>query len=142
MKLALRSTPSDEGSLLHRIGAALVRWRLCSQWCHGGIVIGGVLYQSNAKHGLHSTPDWEPHKWLLIELGGRREQQVLAGFDWRKGAPYDWLGVLGFALPFKGKRRALYCFEWCALAIGAPFAKWQTPEKLLAHVVCERETHP
>ena len=33
------------------------------------------------------------------------------------------------------KRHALYCFEWCALALGAPPARWMTPEKLLAHVV-------
>ena len=138
MKLALRSTPSSSGNWLHRACAAITRWRLCSQWCHGAIAVGDLLLQANFKKGLHATTDWEPSKWTLIDLGPGRDAQVLEQFDRRMGAPYDWLGVLGFALPcVRGRRRALYCFEWCALALGARPSRLMTPEKLLAHVVAK-----
>ena len=134
MKLALRSTPATATRWL-RFCAWLTRARLCSQWCHGAVVIDGVLYQSNTQHGLHCTSDWNPENWTLIDAGTGRDDKALALFEARAGAPYDWLGVLGFALPIRGERGKLYCFEWCAIAIGAPPARWQTPERLLAAVV-------
>ena len=134
MKLALRSTPATPTRWL-RFCAWVTRARLCSQWCHGAIVIGETLYQSNTAHGLHGTTDWTPAHWTLIDLGPERDKRALAIFEAREGAPYDWLGVLGFALPVRGERGKLYCFEWCALALGAPRARWQTPERLLAHIL-------
>ncbi len=47
------------------------------------------------------------------------------------GARYDYLGVLGFGLPVRGDADRLYCFEWCALAMGVEHQRWMTPEKLL-----------
>ncbi|MDR0275940.1 MAG: hypothetical protein LBI48_11505 [Burkholderiaceae bacterium] len=138
MKLALRAAASSSGSWLDRLFAAVTRWRLCSQWCHAGIVVGDLLIQANAQRGLHGTWDWEPLKWRLIDLGPGRDRLALALFDAHMGAAYDWPGVLGFVLPWvRGKRRKLYCFEWCALALGAPPARWQTPERLLAHIVTQ-----
>ena len=139
MKLALRSTPSASGNWLARAAAAVTRWRLCSQYCHGGIVIGDRLLHATSKDGLHATTDWEPAKWTLIDLGHLRDATALSLFDRRIGAPYDWLGVFGFALPWvRGRRHALYCFEWCALALGAKPARWMTPERLLAHIAARR----
>ena len=134
MKLALRSTASTPTRWL-RFCAWVTRVRLCSQWCHGAIVMDGVLYQSNTRHGLHSTTDWNPENWTLIDLGACRDQKAMALFQAREGAPYDWLGVLGFALPVRGDRHKMYCFEWCALAMGAKPARWQTPERLLSHIL-------
>jgi len=136
MKLVLRSTPSSTGNWLHRLGAALVRWRLCSQFCHGGVVVDNKLLQSNAARGLYAPVNWDPSKWTVIDLGTQRDNEALALFEQRKGAPYDWLGVLGFALPWvRGKSDAMYCFEWCAIAMGVPSERWMTPEKLLVHIV-------
>jgi hypothetical protein len=138
MKLALRATASDSGTWWDRLTSKVIRWRLCSQWCHAGIVIGDLLIQCNPEHGLHATMDWEPGKWTLINLGAARDSDALALFDARIGAKYDWLGVLGFALPgLHGSRHALYCFEWCGLAINARHARWMTPERLLARIVIE-----
>lgn len=136
MMLALRATASDSGTWWDRVIASVVRWRLASAWCHGGIVIGDVLYQCNPEHGLHATTDWTPSKWDLIYLGDSRDAAALALFAQRAGAPYDWPGILGFALPWvRGDLLALYCFEWCGLAMGAPAERWMTPERLLAHIV-------
>lgn len=136
MQLALRATPADGATLAQRAFAALTRWRLCSQWCHGGIVIGGTLYQANAAHGLHAAPSFSPEKWTLIELGDQHDARALELFMCRKGAGYDYLGVLGFGLPgIEGSDERLYCFEWCAMAMQIPAARWMTPERLLACAV-------
>jgi hypothetical protein len=140
MKLVLRSTASSNATWFDRLFARLTRWRLCSQWCHGAIVIGDTLYQSNAKNGLHATTDFEPAKWTLIDLGPDGDKGALNKFAHFVDAPYDWLGVLGFVIPWlPGQRWRMYCFEWCALAMGAPRARWQTPERLLAHIVDKGE---
>ena len=138
MKLALRSTASDSATRWQRLQAAVIRWRLCSQWCHGAVVVGDQLLQSTPANGLCSTTSFDPSKWTLIDLGTAGDAQALTLFASRKGAPYDWLGVLGFALPWvSGKKNSLYCFEWCALAIGAPAQRWMTPERLLAHIATQ-----
>lgn len=40
MKLALRRTAAENATWVQRQFAALTRWRLCSVYCHAGIVIG------------------------------------------------------------------------------------------------------
>ncbi|MFV0680314.1 hypothetical protein [Ottowia sp.] len=133
----MRATPSASATRPQRWFSALTRWRLCSQWCHGGVVLDGDLLHSNRAHGLHRVPaaDWEPHKWHLIDLGSARDAQVATLFDVWEGTAYDVLGVLGFALPIGGDQHRLYCFEWCALAMGIPHAQWMTPERLLLHAL-------
>ena len=129
MKLALRRTAAESATLPQRVFADMTRWRLCSLWCHGGIVIGDRLYQVNAAHGLHES-DYTPERWDLFDVGGD-DAVVLELFDALAGARYDYLGVLGFGLPVRGDADRLYCFEWCALAMGVEPQRWMTPEKLL-----------
>ncbi len=51
MKLALRRTAAENATWVQRQFAALTRWRLCSVYCHAGIVIGERMYQVNAAFG-------------------------------------------------------------------------------------------
>ena len=130
MKLALRRTAAENATLPQRVFADMTRWRLCSLWCHGGIVIGDRMYQANAKYGLHDC-DFTPERWDLFDLGDERDAAALALFSELEGDKYDYLGVLGFGLPVRGDADRLYCFEWCALAMGVEPQRWMTPEKLL-----------
>lgn len=135
MKLALRRTAASDAKWFQRFFAWLTKVRLVSVYCHGGIVIGDTLYQANAKHGLH-TSEYNPDHWDLFELGSERVIQTLNLFRFLKGSKYDYLGVLGFGIPgIRGNNRKLYCFEWCAMAMGIPHENWMTPEKLLLGVV-------
>lgn len=65
--LALRRTAADSATWWQRIFAWATRVRLVSDYCHGGIVIDGMLYQVNAAHGLHRT-DFDPAKWDLYPV--------------------------------------------------------------------------
>jgi hypothetical protein len=137
MMLALRATAAGGATRWQRFQSALIRWRLCSQWCHGGIVVAGWLVQSTPERGLHATSEWSPENWTLIDLGSERDKSAWKLLGQSIGTPYDWLGVLGFAVPVLASASVdrLYCFAWCALAMGMPPARWMTPERLLFHTL-------
>lgn len=137
MRLALKRTPASDATRLERWFAALTRWRLVSRYSHGGIVINGCLYHSSARRG---GLDWEPFDmsnastgWDFVDLGHERDAAALALFGRMRGTPYDYIGLLGFVLPWNfNDHRRMYCFEWCALAMGLPITARITPERLLA----------
>ena len=134
MKLALKRTPASNATLLQRIFAALTRWRLVSQYSHGGIVVNGYLIHATTRHGLTIERFNPAHAgWDLFELGTDRDDEVELLFDALGAVKYDWLSLLAFVLPWRvSDRKRLYCFEWCALAMGLPVAGRITPELLLA----------
>ena len=134
MQLALKSTNASNATCWQRLASWAIKTRLVSQYSHGGIVIDGNLYYSNAQYGLHCVPVgwWEPEKWDIFELGDSGDAFALALYETRKGAKYDWPGLLAFIgadIYTKGK---LYCFEWCWIAMTQPELKIRvTPELLL-----------
>ena len=135
MKLALRADHAAGATAPERAFAALTRWRLASQWCHGGIVIGERLYHVTARGALHST-SYTPDCWHLVDLGEDNDTWALQLFERLQGARYNFAGVLGFGIPgVRGSDARLYCFEWCAMCIGAPPHRWMTPERLLFHAL-------
>lgn len=138
MKLALRAPAATDANAAEKAFAAITRWRLASQWCHGGIVIGDTLYQVNARNGLHSC-GYTPERWWHLDLGSEGEERALDLFRELEGTEYDYLGVLGFGLPVRGDDDRLYCFEWCAMAMGVPHHRWMTPERLLAHITIKHD---
>lgn len=132
MKLALRKTPATGANWLSRVAAWAIKARLVSQYCHGGIVIGDVLYHATAQHGV-TLSTFNPENWDLIDLGTERDstaEQILIDHI---GAGYDWFSLLAFVIPAKftdGKR--WYCFEWCwYLMTGVNPSFRVTPELLI-----------
>jgi hypothetical protein len=131
MKLALKKTPSK--SLFGKIFGQLIKWRLVSTYCHGGIVIGNLVYHCNYDHGLYAS-EFNQDGWEFYDVPAADDAQALKLFEDMQGVKYDWFGILGFILPFKLQRKEkLYCFEWCYLCMtGNPPACRVTPEVLLA----------
>lgn len=138
MMLALRRTAADSATWWQRIFAWATRVRLVSDYCHGGIVIDGLLYQVNAASGLHVT-GYDPEKWDLYDAPGNDADALLLYRLWQH-ARYDYIGLLAFVTPWKlGQASRLYCFEWCALAMGLPITARITPERLLAAATQARQ---
>lgn len=133
MHLAFKRTAASKATFLQRLYCKLIRWRLASEYCHGGIVVNGAMYHVTAVDGLHVS-DYEPEKWQLYDLGSKDDTWLLSLFDSLQGAKYNWLGILDFELPFILRdRRKFYCFEWCFLAMrGNPeTTNMIAPERLL-----------
>jgi hypothetical protein len=133
MKLALRRDAPSGANWMQRFFCWVIRARLVSMYCHGGIVIAGRLYHSTASKGLHCLPpnDWNPEKWDIFEVGGD-DTKALDLFAQYMGAKYDWLGLLTFVGTKSQDSAKMYCFEWCYYAMTGkkPFERI-TPELLL-----------
>lgn len=58
--------------------------------------------------------------WVLVRLPHHDQAAAVQWLASRVGTRYDWLGVLGYVLPFiKQQADRLYCSEACALATRA-----------------------
>lgn len=136
MHLALKRTPASDATRAQRLFAALTRWRLVSRYSHGGIVLDGWLYHSALQHGGLSRERFDmataSDGWDFVDIGPERDRDMLRLFRDCWGTPYDLFGLLAFVLPgHYDDPRSLYCFEWCALAMGIPLRQRMTPELLL-----------
>jgi hypothetical protein len=128
MILALRRDPPSNANLLGRLFSWVIKTRLVSLFCHGGIVIDGVLYHSTLARGPHKMQpgEWSPDKWDLRDVGGD-DAQAIAEFEaactppegwWRKfwwkiTKGYDVFSLLAFVGPGVRVAWLHYCFELC-----------------------------
>ncbi|MEN9885471.1 MAG: Permuted papain-like amidase enzyme YaeF/YiiX, family [Pseudomonadota bacterium] len=133
MLLALRKDPPKGATLWQRFACWIIKVRLVSHFCHGGIVIDGCLYHSTSARGLHvlKPGEWNPDNWHLIEVSADRDAA------WRMwvrhaGAAYDWLSLLAFVGFRVRDSSRLYCFEWCWAAMTGVVPSFRvTPEMLI-----------
>lgn len=133
MKLALRRSAPKDATAWQAFACWVIRARLVSDFCHGGIVIDGELYHATAARGLHKlkADEWEHHKWDLIEVDCD-EERALSLFGSLEGAKYDWVSLLAFVGLNVNNRKKMYCFEWCWLAMAGEIPDGRvTPENLL-----------
>lgn len=133
MQLALRTTAATDATPSQAFFCDVIKARLVSEFCHGGIIINGDLFHANGAHGLHKIPkgEWTPENWVLFDVGGD-DAKALALFEKHEGAHYDFFGLLAFVGLRAGRDDWMYCFEWCWLAMIGEAPKGRvTPEKLL-----------
>lgn len=65
--------------------------------------------------------DFSADRWDFIDLPGEDEEYARRWFNAHVGQPYDLLGNLHFVLfPIAGLRRAWFCSEAAAAALGLP----------------------
>lgn len=134
MKLALRRDASIDATTLQKIACSLVRARLVSSFCHGGIVINNNLYHATSLNGLCKVNEgeWSPSRWDLFDLGCDGDGAALDLFEKNKGMSYDWFSLLAFVGFRAVDTSRVYCFEWSYWAItGTPPMLRVTPEDLI-----------
>lgn len=140
MKLALRKTAPASAKLWQRFACWVIKARLVSGYCHGGIVINGALYHATSTGGLHRLDpgEWTPERWDLIETGLDDTRAKLL-FDQHKGAFYSWFELMAFAgIPASDGDR-FYCFKWCWTAMTGQIPRFRvTPEMLLQLCLLDR----
>jgi len=125
---------ASDATLFQRLANLAIKFRLVSQWGHGGIAINGDLLHSTTSRGLHKLKqgEWSPDKWDFFETD-LNALDVLKRFETRVGTTYDWFSLLAFVIPTARDSTRLYCFEWMWLAATGwnPNLK-VAPETLLA----------
>jgi hypothetical protein len=134
MKLAFRRGAPLNATLWQKFTCWVIKARLVSQYCHGGVVIDGSLYHATAKRGLHvlGPTEWSPKNWDIFEVGGD-DALALKNFAQFKGAKYDWFSLLAFVGLYARDSRRFYCFDWQFFAKTGKMAKNRvTPESLIS----------
>lgn len=147
MFLALRKGAPEGASSWQRFVCWVIRARLVSQWCHGGIVIDGNLYHSTFERGPHilKACEWAPMHWDLVDIGGDDLQakrvfeaacQPPAGrwqkLWWRITKGYDTFSLFAFVGASFRVAWLHYCFELCyRMRTGRKPIERITPETLL-----------
>jgi hypothetical protein len=133
MKLAFRKTNAP--GFFKALFSRYTRWSIKSAYPHGGVIIGGKLWDTT-KDGMVIT-DLENHQdWDLFETP---VSDKIATFRLEQVASmeYDHFTMLGIKLPFRiTDRKRLNCFErmWVALTGENPGAQI-TPDALMAELL-------
>ena len=131
MLLVLKKNPYKNEPIHVRMFSQLIKWRLVSKYSHGGIVVGDRLFHCTSKGLVEAPWEYDDVVWDMIDLGIDKDDYVLDLFKQLKGTKYDWFSLLGFLLPWRvTNRKAMYCFEWCLLAMGGVITERVTPENL------------
>ena len=137
--LALYKGPPDD--IVHVIS----HWVTCvvlsiralkfTKYSHTEICIDGVCYSSSVRdNGVRSKViDLNSGKWDYIDITSQADKEyALKVFESKKGKKYDWLGALGFGLPFfKQNSNKEYCFEITAEMLGLAHPSKVTPTELI-----------
>ena len=114
----------------HKVGSAILRTAMWSQWSHCALVDGGYIIEASAtKAGRHKAgvrvrllsellAESSHHEYIKIPCSD--PHAALAWALMQVGRPYDYRGVLGF--PLRGDWQAddsWFCSELVAAAINS-----------------------
>jgi hypothetical protein len=116
----------------------LVCWRTHGRFSHCEIVVDpatGLCASSSLRdHGVRfKYINLHSGRWELVTVPGDVDKAV-EWFKAREGAPYDWFGLLAWAVPWRVDRRGRwFCSESCAAALGLP-QPWGISPNDLYHI--------
>lgn len=145
MQLALRTTAATDANWMARLFCWIIRVALVSRYCHGGVVIDGVLYHTTATSGSVAVPagQWNPERWALRDVPARcSAEQALIAFNAVRGRHYGWVLLPNYVPLIAPILRSLLgvfvraqatpvCFVLAARMLGVPEGELETPELLL-----------
>lgn len=125
--VAFRRAAPTGATRVQRLACWVIKARLVSRFCHGGIVVDGTLLHITAHGGYQKDlpGQWTPSKWDLVPAHGADADAVLARFEqarapvlrgWRARVfkllrGYDWVGLVVFAGITARCSWLRYCFE-------------------------------
>ena len=77
------------------------------------------MYSSSLRDGgvRKKKHIYDFNKWKYLNIGFVEENNILDFFKQTNGDKYDWLGILGFIIPFKDRTNEWFCSEWVANAL-------------------------
>lgn len=112
----------------HRVGSALLRVAMWSQWSHCAILDGGEVIEATTSHGVsvRSLDDFlaASSRWEVVEVPAADPAAVIAAARAQIGRRYDWAGVLGIAI----RRAWQQADAWfCSELVAASFHAAGTP---------------
>ena len=130
MQIAFYKGPAS--GLKNKLGRLLVCIGTWSKYSHCELVINGMCYSASARDGgvRAKLIDLASGHWDVVDVPGDA-MRALMWFQAHQGQPYDWLGVLRFALPVLRQRPGeWFCSEAVAAMLGMGDSAGVTPGDL------------
>lgn len=116
------------------IGNALVRFWKRSPYSHCELVIDDRCYSSSVMDGgvRAKTINLHDDHWDLIDLPWADKEDALMHFLTTQGQRYSWWSLIAsqFFNREYDEKKASFCSEWCAAALGLPTPVIHSPESL------------
>jgi len=96
----------------------LIAWWTKGNYSHVELIIDGYMYSSSpVDNGVRKKKHIvNINKWEYININANTDN-ILEFFNQTKNNKYDWLGILGFILPFKDRTNKWFCSEWVSNAL-------------------------
>lgn len=100
----------------------LIRWWTDSQYSHCEILFSnGEMFSADAwSNSTRFNSQFNPDHWEFVELQAGESVEAFL-YKWcmdRVGKKYDWLGVIGFVLPwFNQDSQRWFCSEVCGAGL-------------------------
>ena len=114
-------------------------WLICKwtrgPYSHVELIIDGFMYSTNPRDGKVRVKEhtFDEKTWDYIEIENVDVEKIKEFFKMTKSEKYDWLGILGFVIPFKDRTERWFCSEWVSNALKIAGCKklWkQEPSKI------------
>lgn len=98
-------------------------WLICKwtrgKYSHVEIIVDDYMYSSSPREkGVRRKKHtFDNNSWDYIDIEYLNESDILKFFLMTENSKYDWLGILGFILPFKDRTNKWFCSEWVSNAM-------------------------
>jgi len=113
----------------------LIAWWTGGIYSHTELIIDGYMYSTSPRDKTVRKKEhiYNEDIWDYVEVGNVDVDKILTFFEMTKNQKYDWLGILGFIIPFKDRTDKWFCSEWVSNALKIAGCKklWlQEPSKI------------
>jgi hypothetical protein len=116
----------------HAAEDRLIQWWTKGPYSHCEVVIDGYSYSSSARDGgvRRKRIVYNPKHWDFVQVN-LDQLACLQWFAAHDGQKYDYLGVLGFVLPYQiGQTDRWFCSEALAVVLGLSAQPLVSPSAL------------
>jgi hypothetical protein len=105
------------------------------KYSHVELIISDIMYSTSPRDGevRAKKHKFDENVWDYIEIDNIEISKVIEFFKMTKDQKYDWMGILGFIIPFKDRTNCWFCSEWVSNALKISGCKklWkQEPSKI------------
>ena len=97
----------------------LIAWWTNGEYSHVELIINDYMYSTDPKTGIVRKTqhyfDYLIYDYITIDIP--YVNNILKFYEMTKGNKYDWIGLVGFIIPFKDRTDLWFCSEWVGNAL-------------------------
>jgi len=97
----------------------LIAFYTKGKYSHTELIIDDFMYSTSPRDGKVRKKKhiYCENIWDYVEVKNIEKEKILEFFELTKGQKYDYIGILGFVIPFKDRSNEWFCSEWVSNAL-------------------------